>query len=231
MRGPLPCLVMSNARLTYYLERERLGLRLLGGALALLVVVLILGVLDERVGIPSSLATGLGCVAGIGAYILWVLGTFRVSAGTAPTFANLVTFLVLAGALLFTPRYLLLDLTGVERRCTVAAVETGSVTKTRTGTTGPASHLTLDCPGGRYEIRGARSLPPEEGSTVPVTFDRSGIVRPELTEELPAATWWMWPITLVPLALVGWFIATMPRERRTTLSRLTAFEEGQSTGW
>jgi hypothetical protein len=220
---------MTNARLAFYLQRERLGFRMLGGAFALVVVVLILGVLDERVGIPSSLAMGLGCVAGIGAYVLWVVGSFRVSASSVPTFANLVAFLVLAGALLFTPRYLLLDLSGVERRCTVAAVEKGSVIKTRAGNSGPASHLTLDCPDGRYAIRGVRSLPPEQGSTVSVTFDRSGIVRPELTEELPASTWWMWPITLVPLGLVGWFLATMPRERRATLSRLTAFESGQST--
>jgi hypothetical protein len=218
---------MTNVRLTYYLERERLGLRLLGGALALLVVVLILGVLDERDGIPSGLAMGLGVTAGIGAYILWVIASFRVSVGTAPLFVNLLTFLLLAGGLLFTPRYLLLDLSGVQRQCTVAASETSFLTN-RSGTK-PVSRLTLDCPGGRYEIGGLRSGR-AEGSTVPVTFDRSGIVRPELTEELPASTWWMWPITLVPLALVGWFLATMPRERRTTLSRLTAFEEGQSTG-
>jgi hypothetical protein len=64
-----------------------------------------------------------------------------------------------------------------------------------------------------------------------VTFDRSGIVRPELTEELPDSTWWMWPITLVPLGLAGWFLATMPRERRATLSRLTALQEqGRQAG-
>jgi hypothetical protein len=214
---------MTNARLANYLERERLGFRMLGGALALLVVVLILGVLDERDGIASPLAMGVGVTAGIGAYILWVVASFRVSAATAPLFANLLTFLVLAGALLFVPRYLLLDLSGVERRCAVAAVETAFVSNTRTGTK-PANHLTLDCPDGRYEIRGTRYAP-GKGSTVPVTFDRTGIVRPELTEELPATTWWMWPITLVPLGLVGWFLGTMPRERRATLTRLTALGE------
>ena len=212
---------MTNERLAYYLERERLGFRLLGGALAMLVVVLVFGVLDERDGVPAPLAMGLGVVAGVGAYVLWVVASFRVPAATAPFMVNLLTFLVLATALLFTPRYLLLDLSGVERPCTVAAAETGSPTTTRTGRRGPVSHLTLDCPDGRYEIRGVRYAP-ATGSTVPVTFDRSGIVRPELTAELPASTWWMWPITLVPLGLVGWFLATMPRERRATLRRLAA---------
>src|SRR5262245_25043626 len=175
---------MTYVLLAYYLEREPLGRRMIGGALALLVAVLILGVLDERVGIPSPLAMGLGTIAAIGAYILWLVGSMRVAAASAAMMVNWFTFLVLAIALLLTPRYLMLDLSGVERRCTVAAVDTGSVTNKRTGTTSPANHLTLDCPDGRYEIRGARDAP-GKGSTVPVTFDRSGIVRPELTEELP----------------------------------------------
>ncbi len=200
---------------------------MLAGALALLGVVLILGVLDERDGVPSSLAMGLGAAAGICAYILWVVASFRVSVGTVPMFVNLFTFLVLAGALLFTPRYLLLDLSGVERPCTVAAVQTDVLT-TRRGTQ-LVSQLTLDCPDGRYDIKGLRSGQ-APGSTVSVTFDRFGVVRPDLTTELPASTWWMWPLTLVPVGLVGWFLATMPRERRATLGRLSAVEQGQPPG-
>jgi hypothetical protein len=214
---------MTNPGLARYLRRERLGLRMLGGALALLAVVLILGLLFAREGVPPLLSMGLGSIAGIGAYCLWLVGSFRVSVASAPLFVNLLTFLVLAGALLFFPRYLLLDLSGVQRRCTVAASETHFVT-TRNGTS-PAHRLTLDCPDGeRYEIRGARSGA-ATGSVVPVTFDRSGIARPELTAEMPASTWWMWPAMLVPLGLAGWFLATMPRERRETLRRLNAVEQ------
>jgi hypothetical protein len=212
---------MTNGRLGYYLNRERQGFRMLGGALVLLVVVVVFSVLDERAGLHSGLAMAVSTVAGISAYILWVVGCFRVSVATAPLFVNLLSFLVLAAALLFTPRYLLLDLAGVERQCTVVAVETGQPTTTRMGKSGQASHLTLDCPDGRYEIRGARPGA-AKGSTVAVMFDRSGIVRPELTTELPDSTWWMWPLTLVPMGLLGWFLSTMPRERRDTLARLTA---------
>jgi hypothetical protein len=220
---------MTDGLLAYYLDREPLGFCLLGGALVLLAQVLILGVLDERAGIPTPLAMGLGIVEGIGAYALWVVGSLRVAAGIVPKLATWLTFIVLAGALLFAPRYVLLDLNGVERRCTVVAVDTALAKDNRTGTTSLANHLTLDCPDGRYEIGGAR-YGPGIGTTVPVTFDRSGIARPELTEELPGSTWWMWPVTLVPLGLVGWVLYTIPRQRRATLSRLYAFEHGQSTG-
>ena len=118
----------------------------------------------------------VGFAGGTLAFWLDIAWLVWVAAGVVPMFVNMISFLVLATALLFTPRYLLLDLSGVERQCTVAAAETGSVTSTRTGKRGPASHLTLDCPDGRYEIRGARQAP-ETGSTGRKEKRRSRVIQ------------------------------------------------------
>src|SRR5689334_5215234 len=53
--GALSCSTMATGLLAYYLKREPLGRRMLGGALALVGAVAILGVLYERDGIPAPL--------------------------------------------------------------------------------------------------------------------------------------------------------------------------------
>ncbi|WP_433218876.1 hypothetical protein ACQP00_13665 [Dactylosporangium sp. CS-047395] len=197
-----------------YLARERVGRRLVAGALGLLLVTLIGGVIDAA---PASMVIGIA--GAIGSYILWIPGSLKIAADFRAMAANFLGFLALAIALLFAPRILLLEHFGVERVCVVTAIDVGSSTNHRTHTRTPANDITLDCPNGRFEIGGAYHTP-IRGDQVPVTFDVFGVARPQLTSELAGSTWWMWPATCVPLGLLVWQLASIPRRRRETLRRL-----------
>ncbi|WP_433059876.1 hypothetical protein [Dactylosporangium sp. CS-033363] len=203
-----------------YLAKERIGRRLLAGALGLLLVTLIGGVIDAA---PVSM--GIAIAAAIGSYVLWVPGALKIAAAPWPMMANFLGFLALAIATLFAPRILLLERLGVERVCVVTAIDAGSPLNTRTGTRTRSNKVALDCPDGRFEIGGAH-LTPSTGESVPVTFDVFGIARPELTSELPESTWWIWPATCVPIGLLAWHLATIPHWRRRTLARLAELEAG-----